>query len=269
MDRPPNFGGPNFMRNEKMTYTRLPSKSCASVSSAALLLLFSLVFPTIGAAAYTELFPAFHFDKPYKDSLYKHYSVNTDERGFFHGAETFWVSRSDKPFLRGSKTNPRCEKSVDLFWKSGTYTFDGYLMAKRTSVKGTLNHDFIAMQIFGARGKQYGNTALSLRVYDGANGRIKAYGSWSKAQVVATNIYDKWIHVRVIHDATRHRIKVFINDILKIDGPDNGPPNSSTRKAYYFKYGVYQDDTATDTTSSIWNYVSFYKGKPTACTKCQ
>lgn len=94
------------------------------------------------------------------------------------------------------------------------------------------NH-FTEYQVFGGT---TASTSLMLRVY---NGSLKRYNS----EVLATNIYDKWLHFKVQHDVSTHKISVWINNVLQVTASDNGAP-ANTNNGYYFKVGVYTFTTA-------------------------
>lgn len=70
------------------------------------------------------------------------------------------------------------------------------------------------MQIFGT---SEGATTLQLRIYDG---NMKYY----KFDVVATDLYDKWFRLNVIHNAEEGKITVFIDGVRKyVVVNDQGP----------------------------------------------
>ncbi|CAL9020175.1 unnamed protein product, partial [Prunus brigantina] len=101
------------------------------------------------------------------------------------GVERFWVYTNDKPFKQGSPTRPRTEIRISGYdYTSGVWQFEGNFYVPQGS------SGVIIMQIHGAPTEA---TTLQQRVY---NGDLKYYGN----NVVASNIYDKWLRLNVIHN---------------------------------------------------------------------
>lgn len=100
------------------------------------------------------------------------------------------------------------------------------------------------MQIHGA---SEGATTLQLRIYDGD---MKYY----KFDVVATDLYDKWFRLNVIHDVDEGKITVFINGVKKYVVNDQGPGD------LYFKCGVYAaPENSSKYMESRWKNIKIYK----------
>lgn len=100
------------------------------------------------------------------------------------------------------------------------------------------------MQIHGA---SEGATTLQLRIY---NGDMKYY----KFNVVATDLYDKWFRLNVIHDVVKGKITVFIDSEQKFVVNDQGPGD------LYFKCGVYAAPAGSSNyMDSRWRDIKLYK----------
>ncbi|PQP99953.1 citrate-binding protein [Prunus yedoensis var. nudiflora] len=171
------------------------------------------------------------------------------------GVERFWVYTNDKPFKQGSPTRPRTEihlhfkTSVDCIvdrsfhapgydYTSGVWQFEGNFYAPPGS------SGVIIMQIHGAATEA---TTLQLRVY---NGDLKYYGN----NVVASNIYDKWLRLNVIHNFGAGKVTIFI------DGKQKLVVNAHGRANFYFKYGVYGALSASSNyMESRWKEVKLLK----------
>lgn len=100
-----------------------------------------------------------------------------------------------------------------------------------------------SMQIFGA---SVHASILMLRVYNSA---LKYY----QQEVVEDNIYDRWFKVNVIHDTGAHKIKVFIDEALKLIVSDGG------RSLHYFKFGVYTQEGSSNYMESRWKGIKVLK----------
>ncbi|CAL8173873.1 unnamed protein product [Prunus armeniaca] len=79
-------------------------------------------------------------------------------------------------------------------YTSGVWQFEGNFYVPQGS------SGVIIMQIDGAATEA---TTLQLRVY---NGDLKYYGN----NVVASNIYDKWLRLNVIHSVGAGKVTIFI-----------------------------------------------------------
>ncbi|XP_062099699.1 citrate-binding protein-like, partial [Humulus lupulus] len=173
----------------------------------------------------------FQLHKPYDQPTANRYSKS-------NGVERFWVFSNDKPFKEGSPTKPRTEMRISgNDYTSGIWQFEGNFYVP----SGT--NGACIMQVFGAANQA---TTLQLRVYDG---NLRAY----KSELVASNIFDTWFKLNVIHDVGNSRVTVFINDAQKVV---LGGKGAST---FYFKYGVYSQDGSSNRMESRWSGIKVYK----------
>ncbi|GLJ48411.1 hypothetical protein SUGI_1021820 [Cryptomeria japonica] len=133
-------------------------------------------------------------------------NFNIQRYSFIHGVHSMWVYNDDKPLSNHSNTKPRTEIQITGYdYTTGVRQFEGDFYVPR-GTSGTC-----IMQVFGAPGMVHA-TALQLRVYDG---QLKHY----KDDVVASDVYDRWIHLNVIHDADEEKVNVFIDGEEKIIPP--------------------------------------------------
>ncbi|GLJ48399.1 hypothetical protein SUGI_1021690 [Cryptomeria japonica] len=173
----------------------------------------------------------FEIQKPYDKEVSQRYS-------FIKGVHSMWVYINDKPHFRGSKTRPRTEIGIKGYgYTSGVWQFEGevYVPQGTTGV--------CVMQIFG--GTQHA-TAFMLHVYVGM---LKRYDE----QVVATDIYDRWIHVNVIHNADEGKVYVFVEEEEKLVVDDRGPAIHS------FKFGVYTQTKSSSCMEARWRNVKVWR----------
>ncbi|CAN6543678.1 unnamed protein product [Malus baccata var. baccata] len=153
----------------------------------------------------------FCIKKPYDKAPHERYSD-------IDGVETFWIYSHDKPFQKHNPTRPRSEIRVSGYdYTSGVWQFEGNFLVPQGTSGATI------MQIFGSL-KQA--TTLELAVY---NGDLKYY----RDNLLAANIYNKWVRLNVIHNVSARTVTIFINDERKLVSKDHG------RATFYFKYGVY------------------------------
>ncbi|XP_010108622.2 citrate-binding protein [Morus notabilis] len=166
----------------------------------------------------------FRNDKPYNEPLKNRYSYKD-------GVRRFWVYNNDKPFKPSSTTRPRSEVRIKGHdYTSGVWQFEGNFYVPSGTTGACI------MQVFGAASHA---TTLQLRVYDG---NLRVY----RNQVVASNIYDKWFKLNVIHDVGNSRVTIFINNVQKVVVGGRGP------STFYFKYGVYAQDGSSNYMESRW-----------------
>ncbi|CAK9134582.1 unnamed protein product [Ilex paraguariensis] len=119
--------------------------------------------------------------------LQKPYDTPPEERySYENGVHKMWVYADDKPLALGSNTQPRTEiRNKGLDYCSGVWQFEGNSFVPNGTSGATI------VQIFGAA---HGNTTMLLRIY---NGEMRYY---SYELVDATNLYDKWLRVNLIHN---------------------------------------------------------------------
>ena len=122
-------------------------------------------------------------------------------------------------------------------YSSGVWQFQGhaYIPAGTTGVS--------VMQVFHATHR---NTTLMLWVNNGA---LMYYGR----QLIADEIYGKWIKINVIHDTGAGMLKVFVNGELKFTVGDDGGMN------HYFKLGVYTQNFSSYFMESRWKGIKVLK----------
>ncbi|CAI0376746.1 unnamed protein product [Linum tenue] len=175
----------------------------------------------------------YHIQSPYDLPLEKRYS-------FVNGVHKCWVYSTDKPHTRTSRTKPRTEIAIQGYqYNSGTWEFEAYGYVP----KGTSGVSI--MQVFGS--KPPTATSLMLMVYDG---NLHYY---SKGQVVLANIYNKWFKLNVIDDFDSRKIKVYINDELKLEVLGRGG------KYHAFKCGVYAQRNASRHMKSCWRDIKIFR----------
>ena len=105
------------------------------------------------------------------------------------------------------------------------------------------------MQVFGETG---GSSMLMLKGYAANGGTIAKEGGHA---VLITGVYNTWVHVNVIHDATNNKVAVYINGQLK--GNFGGKGVGPDRPFHYHKYGCY--GTLTTATAQVeWRNVSYW-----------
>ncbi|GAY39780.1 hypothetical protein WN944_008379 [Citrus x changshan-huyou] len=151
--------------------------------------------------------------------LQRPYDVPLEERySYENGVHKLWVYADDKPHDPNSLTQPRTEiriRGVD--YSSGVWQFEGYGFVPNGTSGATI------AQIHGAA---HGATTLILRIY---NGDMRYYSF----DLVATDLYDKWFRLNIIHDVDGGMVTVFIDGVQKFATKDKGPGD------LYFKCGVY------------------------------
>ncbi|XP_017981177.1 PREDICTED: citrate-binding protein [Theobroma cacao] len=163
--------------------------------------------PTDGFTPVPSTDENFDLQKPYDKPLSQRYYYSD-------GIRSLRVYDKDKPFKRGSGTG-RYSTVVDDY-SSGVWQFEGHAYVP----KGTS-----AVTIVQIHGAAEGATTLQLRIYHG-NMRYYSYN------LVATDLYDKWFRVNVIHDVGKGKVIVFIDGEEKFVVNDQGPGDP------YFKCGV-------------------------------
>ncbi|KAL3737199.1 hypothetical protein ACJRO7_026030 [Eucalyptus globulus] len=174
----------------------------------------------------------FEIQKPYDKLLEGRYS-------FTDGIRRLWVYADDRPHEPDSKTMPRTEIRIrGLDYSSGVWQFEGYGFVPN----GTSGA--IVLQIHGGMGHA---TTLILRMYEGD---IRYY----LHDLIATNLYDKWFRVNVIHNRDQGIVEVYLDGTLKLVTQDRGPGD------LYFKCGVYAaPPNVSYYMESRWKDIKIYK----------
>ncbi|KAJ7969804.1 Citrate-binding protein [Quillaja saponaria] len=170
--------------------------------------------------------------KPFNVPLNNRYSYND-------GVRSFWIYNKDRPFKTDSTTRPRTEIRIKGYdYSSGVWQFEGYAYVP----KGTSGVTIV--QIHGA---SEGATTLQLRIYDGD---MRYY----RYNLVATDLYDKWFKINIIHNVDEGKVTVFIDDVKKFEVKDQGPGD------LYFKCGVYAAPfNSSNYMKSRWRDIKLYK----------
>eukprot|EP01018_Ginkgo_biloba_P036237 Gb_26356 [translate_table: standard] len=174
-------------------------------------------------------------------AVLKPYDIELSQRyKFSDGVHYLWVYNHDTPHDPKSNTKPRTEIRIKGYdYTSGVWKFEGDVYIP-SGTSGTC-----VMQVFG--GSEHA-TSLQLRVYDG---ELKRYNK----ETMLSDVYDKWIHLSVIHDADVGKIHVSIDGEEKLVADDNGKAD------HYFKCGVYAQDNASDRMESRWKNIKVRKKK--------
>ncbi|CAI0376740.1 unnamed protein product [Linum tenue] len=168
----------------------------------------------------------YHIQSPYNLPEKKRYN-------FVNGVHKCWVYSTDKPHSRTSRTKPRTEIAILGYrYNSGIWEFEAYGYVP----KGTSGVSI--MQVFGSKPPRA--TSLMLMVYGGS---LRYY---SKGPVVLADVYDKWFKLNVIDDFDSGKIRVYINNVLKLEVVGRGG------KHHAFKCGVYAQRKASRRMESRW-----------------
>ncbi|TQE00683.1 hypothetical protein C1H46_013732 [Malus baccata] len=123
-------------------------------------------------------------------------------------------------------------------YSSGVWQFEGYGYVPCGTANVTI------MQVFG--GSPHATTFM-LRV--GQNGTLTYY----RSAVLASNMYDRWFRLNVIHDANASHLKVYIDGVLKFEAPGRGGTS------HYFKCGVYSQPDGSYYMESRWKGIKVLK----------
>ena len=159
--------------------------------------------------------------KSWTYSIHKPYNLNVSDRFKYSGGVWYtWVYATDKPLSSGSTTEPRTEMRWNNDYTSGNHMWDGdvYVPSGTDGVN--------IQQVFGAVSRA---TASMVRAYSPNGGELRRYST----DTLLTAIYNKWINVKVAHDASGNSVRIYINNTLKRTDPDAGDAT------HYFKNGVY------------------------------
>ncbi|KAD3640525.1 hypothetical protein R6Q59_003286 [Mikania micrantha] len=175
---------------------------------------------------------SFDIQKPYDIALEQRYN-------FSNRVHKLWVLKSDKPHSRTSKTLPRTEIRFRGYdYSSGVWQFEafGYVPHGTSGV--------VIMQVFGSNPPSA--TTTMLRVYDN---NLYYYQN----PIILSNLDDKWFRLNVIHDVDLNNVKVYVDRVLKYDGPGR------EGKSHYFKCGVYSQNDGSLCMESRWKDIKIYK----------
>ncbi|KAL5704855.1 hypothetical protein ACHQM5_023225 [Ranunculus cassubicifolius] len=192
--------------------------------------LFCRADPTDGFTSVPLTEDNIELEKPYDIPLEQRYS-------YVDGVRTLWVYSDDKPLRIDSPTKPRTEiRIIGLDYSSGVWQFEGY---------GFVPNGTTGVSIMQIHGAAHGNTTLMLRIYDGD---LRNYVT----DTVATDMYNRWFRINVIHDVDQGVLTVFVDGNQKYQAKDHGPGD------LYFKCGVYAQNNASFYMESRWKDIKIY-----------
>ncbi|PIN01944.1 hypothetical protein CDL12_25549 [Handroanthus impetiginosus] len=174
----------------------------------------------------------FKIQRPYDVPLEERYSYQ-------NGTHRLWVYADDKPHDPNSNTQPRTEiRITGLDYSSGVWQFEGHAFVPNGTSGATI------LQIHGA---SKGATTIILRIY---GGEMRYYSG----QVIATDLYDKWFRINLIHDVDEGNVTVFLEGVQVFATGDQGPGD------LYFKCGVYAAPANISYyMESRWRDIKIYK----------
>ncbi|XP_011075013.2 citrate-binding protein-like [Sesamum indicum] len=174
----------------------------------------------------------FEIQRPYDVPLEERYSYK-------NGTRRLWVYADDKPHDPNSHTQPRTEIRIHgLDYSSGVWQFEGHAFVPNGTSGATI------LQIHGA---SHGATTIILRIY---GGDMRYYSG----QVMATDLYDKWFRINLIHDVDGGNVTVFLDGAQVFTTGDQGPGD------LYFKCGVYAaPENISYYMESRWRDIKIYK----------
>lgn len=176
----------------------------------------------------------YNIQKPWNLNVNERYSYDNDSN-----EHTFMVLKGDEPFKEGDTTSPRCEMRILNDYTEGNQQFEADYFVYSGSI-----HPVI-MQVFGYP------LAINLKAYGEDGGTLK----WFDSHDITTKIYDKWIHLNVVHMFKEKKIYIYVNGrelgafVVKEPAP-----------SYYFKCGVYTSisDTSRVKIKNIKCYKKVY-----------
>jgi hypothetical protein len=140
---------------------------------------------------------------------------------------TTWVYSDDEPLGPGSDTDPRTEMRWSHEYESGQRMWEADVYV----VGGTDGASVV--QILRERGGTTPATDFMLRAYNQGNGTLRRYTD--RGEVVATNIYNRWVNIKVEHAPELGRIRVYVDDRLVLTTTDNGPASRNFKNGVYHK----------------------------------
>lgn len=125
-----------------------------------------------------------------------------------------------------------------LDYSGGVWQFEGVAFVPNGTSGATI------LQIHGA---SHGATTIILRIYDG---EMRYYSS----QVMASDLYDRWFRVNLIHNVDAGCVTVFLDGAQVFETKDKGPGD------LYFKCGVYAAPANISYyMESRWRDIKIYK----------
>jgi hypothetical protein len=164
--------------------------------------------PTSG---WTEYADTFRVEHPYDLMV-------SDRYTFVSGIHTFWVFPNDLPHAPGNTTAPRTEAHWTNF-TTGQKMWTGDMLVESPSTPTT---------VFQVHTTATGAGPVYIRVANGTLSEING-------SVLARNVYDKWINLKVAFDAATSTGTIYVNNCQKLVLPHSRPGSGD----FYFKNGVY------------------------------
>jgi hypothetical protein len=136
---------------------------------------------------------------------------------------------------------------------SGVYQFEGELRIPSSSN----TNDLWVAQFWHAGLIKFNNGDL---YYHPASLPDKPESGYNRSDVgdtakIADNIKGTWVKINIIHDVKNRRVKIFVNDDIKINRQS---VKTGTNDEYYFKYGVY-DTSGSDAEVVEWKNTKIWK----------
>ncbi|NQX42521.1 Alginate lyase [Pedobacter steynii] len=179
---------------------------------------------------------------PYTYTIQTPHDLPQSDRYTYSGGQhTFWIYPDDSPHTPTSNTGPRSEFRMKNDYLLGKHQFEGDVYI----VPGSTGTD--VMQVFGGVSN---STSFMMKVFSANNGTLKRYGS----QTLMTNVYNRWIHVNVQHDADNGKIYVYLDNAHVGTFDDRG------QATHYFKCGTYNIEGNRSETR--WKNIKYWKNGP-------
>lgn len=180
-------------------------------------------------------------------TIIKPYNLNASDRWSYSPGEDIHTTRvyaTDRPHLEGSPTSPRTEVRWDgLDYRRGMRMWEGDVWVTRGTDGAAL------MQIFREDQPDDGAAVdYMLRVYDEDGGTLRDNDRDTPAYM--TGVYERWINVKVEHNATLGRIRVYLDDVLVHTVADYGDANRRMKNGVYGVDGTMSKAAFHDVT--IW-----------------
>ncbi|WP_370866105.1 polysaccharide lyase family 7 protein [Bacteroides nordii] len=135
----------------------------------------------------------YYIQKPWNLNLEERYAYDKE-----NDEHTFKIIKGDEPFKQGDHTSPRCELRMRNDYTEGNHQFE----ADYYVVEGT--HRTAVMQIFGYP------VAINIKAYEENGGTLK----WHDSHDIVSPVYNKWVHLNVVHMFTERQIYVYVDGKL-------------------------------------------------------
>jgi hypothetical protein len=156
---------------------------------------------------WTEIMPTYSIDQPPGQVRY---TLTGSE---FH----FWVMNSDMSTFPGRDSGPRSEVHIHNNYTTGQAQYQADIKIDHDCAHASI------MQVFGGM-----TSATSFMAWAMPNS-LNHYSN----EVIVSNVYDKYIHLNVVHDTATRKIDVYVDGVKRGTFQDHGPAT------HYFKCGVY------------------------------